>query len=244
MLTPRFFYTLPLEIGSTIKLPKDITNHAGRSLRLKEGTKISLFSGDNTEYHGTISFNSSDAFFNVEDIKEISRELPLRIGLAQGLATGDKMDFIIEKAVEIGVSDFYPIIAKRSVLKLNNEKFEKKLAHWSRIIISASEQCGRNKIMQLHQPQDINEFIQNTSDSLYLIAHPDAQSNFLGTAETEDFDNSIVLIGPEGGWDSTELEKLRKENSRLISLGQRVLRTETAGIVTVSYLTAIIQNRP
>lgn len=243
MLTPRFFCPLPLEIGSQSKLPKEISTHAGRSLRLKEGTKISLFDGNNLEFHGPIAFINGDAFFTPEYKFEISRELSIKVGLAQALSTADKMDFVIEKAVELGVSEFYPIIAKRSVLKISPDRLNKKMDHWRKIIISASEQCGRNILMKINEPQSIENFLKSSSGCKCFVAEPDSQNTLISESSTNDIQSSIICIGPEGGWNSTEIDLFSKSNSKFINLGERILRTETAGLMAISAWLALIQSR-
>jgi 16S rRNA (uracil1498-N3)-methyltransferase len=165
-------------------------------------------------------------------------ELRGRIGLIQGIASGDKMDWVVEKAVELGVSDLYPIAAERSVLKLAGPRLEKRLAHWRAVVCAASEQCGRNRLMRVHAPTALDRCLDELPGST-LFCHPDGERDLAAALGTTG-DVLNIAVGPEGGWSPGELDRARRRSLQAIRFGSRVLRTETAGITLVAAATALL----
>src|SRR5690606_25824769 len=147
---PRFYCPIPLLAHTRVALPDAAAHHASRALRLREGDAIVLFNGDGTQFPAQLRFEQGRAMADLGQPQHTGTELPGRIGLVQGLPSGDKMDWIIEKAAELGVSDVFPISAERSIVQLSGSRLEKRQTHWQRIAESASEQSGRNRIMQVH----------------------------------------------------------------------------------------------
>ncbi|MDN5844130.1 MAG: 16S rRNA (uracil(1498)-N(3))-methyltransferase, partial [Alcaligenaceae bacterium] len=152
MPPPRFHCPAPLAANTRIDLPAALAHHALRVLRLRPGTAITLFNGTGGEYAAVLHADGAQAWAETEGFNPIERELPGRITLLQGLASGDKMDWIIEKAVEMGIARLAPITAQRSVLQLSGPRLDKRMQHWRRIAQSAGEQCGRNQIMHIDVP--------------------------------------------------------------------------------------------
>lgn len=242
MAGPRFYCPTELAANSTINLPHDVAHHAVRVLRLKPGTPICLFNGTGGHYDATLHIEGKTAYANIGTFHNPLRELQGNITLVQGMASGDKMDWIIEKAVELGVSRLVPITAQRSVLQLGGERLTKRMAHWQRVICSASEQCGRNLLMQLDSPVSLQAYLKTLppqTDSLPLFCHPDAEQT-LAQALHAGPQSIILLVGPEGGWSDEEQGLVSGTTLQPVRFGPRVLRTETAGLALTAACTALL----
>ncbi|WP_243140607.1 16S rRNA (uracil(1498)-N(3))-methyltransferase [Pelistega ratti] len=245
MALPRFFCPIPLQINTIITLPPEVAHHAGRSLRLKEGTRIILFNGLGGEYHGTLLFNQGTAQADLDFFDSQNRGITGNITLVQALASGDKMDWIIEKAVEMGVSHLIPIKAERSILQLSGTRLEKRQQHWQAIIQSASEQSGRNILMTLSPLQTLKQFFQSTVHANYLLADPEGDislTHYLNQHHNS-LNNIYFFIGPEGGWSPKETEEIVKHGATRVRFGDSILRTETAGIALSSAAASVLNWR-
>lgn len=239
MSLPRFFcnndLASALEQGLAIHLDKAIAHYMQRVLRLPEQSQVLLFNGQGGEYLARLHYKGKAAQAEVLQFNNIERELPWSISIAQGLATGDKMDWICEKAVEMGATSLIPIAAKHSTLKLSGERLKKRLAHWQRIAQAASEQCGRNRLLTVEALQTIAQLTQQTADfqAQLLFCDPDADQDFpaaLAQAAQRNNTHWILLIGPEGGWSEDEKKMALAAGAITMRFGSRVLRTETAAI--------------
>ncbi len=241
MALPRFFCPIPLENNTLITLPKEAAHHAGRSLRLREGTRIALFNGHGGEYQGILYFNEGIAQVQIDCLIEDNRQLGGNITLIQALASGDKMDWIIEKAVELGVNRFIPVAAERSVLQLSGARLEKRQQHWQAIIQSACEQSGRNTLMELLPVQHLKNVFNTTGNTDLFVADPDGELSLTEYLRQHPILNDIgFFIGPEGGWSQKEVELMSKQGAIKIQFGSRILRTETAGLALSSASAAIL----
>lgn len=244
MALPRFFCPIPLTSNSLITLPREAAHHAGRSLRLREGTRIVLFNGEGGEYQGTLRFNQGIAQAEIDSFCPDNRTLTGKITLIQALASGDKMDWIIEKAVEIGVDCFIPVAAERSVLQLSGARLEKRQQHWQSIIQSACEQSGRNVLMELlpvHTLKNALAMLHGQNLTLF-IAHPEGDlslSTYL--RQHPSLQNIGFFVGPEGGWSDKEIQTMEHYHAIKVQFGDRVLRTETAGLALSSAAAAILE---
>ncbi|AWB33671.1 16S rRNA (uracil(1498)-N(3))-methyltransferase [Orrella marina] len=243
MTTARFFCDTRLEHCDTIELPDDVAHHV-RVRRLREGEPIVLFDGKGRQAEARISvISKSLCQAKIESSSLVSREISGKITLVQAMASQDKMDWIIEKATELGVTRMIAVQASRSVVKLNSDRASKRAAHGRRLIESASEQCGRNHLMQLLMPHSLKQAIEACKDQPMLAcvlseaALPLTSESLLETVRRHQ--GCSVFIGPEGGWAPDEQNELIKAGAVAISLGRRVLRTETAGLAAVSALTAL-----
>ena len=240
MTAPRFYCRCPLAPNQTIELPPELAHHAMRVLRLKSGTAIVLFDGTGGEYAATLLVDGKKGKAEVGDHHRVEVESPGCITLAQGIAAADKMDWIIEKAVELGVKRLVPIAAQRSVLKLAGERLDKRTLHWNRIAQAASEQCGRNRIMSIEAPQSLRAYLSQVDASRQpiLFCHPDAE---LALAEVlqPGMMRLTLLVGPEGGWSDEEKALARRSELTPVKLGERVLRTETAGLALIAAASAL-----
>ncbi|WP_341667584.1 16S rRNA (uracil(1498)-N(3))-methyltransferase [Alcaligenes sp. SDU_A2] len=238
MAAPRFYHPLPLEAGADIALPEALAHHAIRVLRLTDGADILLFDGHGAQYPATLHIEGKKGRASLGQAQTPPTELNGNITVLQGIAAGDKMDWIIEKSVELGVRRFVPIRARRSVLQLNAERQAKRLVHWQRVIESASEQCGRNRLMELAEPVTLAEYWQQAAQGLHLFCDPDAEQTLAQTLAPEHHD-VVLLIGPEGGWAEQERASAVQAQARAIRFGHRVLRTETAALALTSAISAL-----
>lgn len=235
----RLFCDFPLVVGTNIDLPKETSRHI-HVLRLSPGNEIVLFNGTGGEYPARITaLDKTKASVNIlsHDRREV--ELPYKITLAQALPEAGKMDWIIEKAVELGASVIQPLAARRSVVRLNAERAEKRLARWLTLVTAASEQCGRNTLLQIGEPLGFNAFIENSGEPLRVIFTPRASETLAAWAAKQAPQSITIMIGPEGGF-SPEEEELAIQNGVIpLSMGSRILRTETAGLAAIAAINAL-----
>ena len=252
---PRFYSPEPLAIG-IVSLDKDTAHHI-QVLRLRLGDAVSLFNGDGNNYQAVL--RSLDKPVSVEIISALpaNTELPVAISLAQGLVEPSKMDWLIEKAVELGVQNIYPIAAARSVTKLDETRAAKRLAHWHALAIAASQQCGRSVLISVEQPLGVKATLlnaalfkinsissvqqtgQNTSKPHHLLMHPEGGISLQQWCATHPPHPVCLWVGPEGGWSPAELAELESAGAQRVHFGTRVLRTETAGLAVAAAIQAL-----
>lgn len=217
-----------------LHLPESVANHAVRVLRLDVGDALVLFDGDGGEYPGIIATAERGAVtVTLGEYSQVNRESPLDIWLLQALAVGDKMDWVVQKAVELGATAVLPWQAERSVLKLDAAKAAKRQSHWQSIAIAACEQCGRNRIPVVHLPQSLTAALAASKGRRVLGLMPGA-SNSLALSRAP----MCLVIGPEGGFTDGEIATIHSHSGEPLALGPRVLRTETAGLAALSALNA------
>lgn len=239
MSLPRFYCDTPLAAGQRLTLPQPLAHHAVRVLRLRDGEAIVLFNGQGGEYPARLEIDGKAAHAQLGEAVDPATELPGRLILAQGLPSGDKMDWIIEKAVELGAAGVIPIAAQRSVLQLSGPRLEKRLAHWQRIVQSASEQCGRNRLMAVQAPQTLRDWLATPAEGVRIMAHPQADDHLSDWLKQQDRPEALTLmVGPEGGWSPEEMVHARAAGVQTVRLGPRVLRTETAGLALIASVSA------
>jgi 16S rRNA (uracil1498-N3)-methyltransferase len=236
---PRFFCPQPLAIGQLVPLPDTVAHHI-QVLRLAQGELITLFNGDGGEYTASLSeIGRRSASAEIKAHHPREAELPFAITLAQALPEGSKMDWIIEKAIELGVSGFQPLAAQRCVVKLSAERAEKKLEHWRGIIISASEQSGRNRLAQLAPPQDYKQWITQQDLHRRIILTPRAEQSLADWARHQAPQAVTLVVGPEGGLSEQEEDLALRHGALPLTMGPRILRTETAALAATSILQAL-----
>ncbi len=236
----RFYCPDKLALGTIVNLPESAAIHAARVLRMVEGDVAVLFNGDGIDYScklTTVKKNSVIAMVTAS--KAIENESPLTITLLQGISSGDRMDYTIQKAVELGVKCIQPIATERSVVKLNNERAAKRLIHWQSIAISACEQSGRAFVPTVLEPKPLSKWLaENPYGNQCRI-----QLNPIGAkriAEIKKPNNVIVLlIGAEGGLSKNEIEMANTNGFESIILGPRVLRTETAALAAIASIHSV-----
>jgi 16S rRNA (uracil1498-N3)-methyltransferase len=236
---PRFFCPQPLAIGQIITLPEPVAHHI-QVLRLAPGELITVFNGDGGEYSATltqIERRSVSAEIKVHHAREV--ELPFAVTLAQALPEGSKMDWIIEKAIELGVTGFQPLAAQRCVVRLSAERAEKKMGHWQGIIESASEQSGRNRLARLAPLQDYKQWITQQDMHRRIILTPRAQQSLPDWARHQGPQAVTLVIGPEGGLTEAEENDALRHGALALAIGPRILRTETAALAAVAALSGL-----
>ncbi len=240
MPAPRFYCDAPLAAGARIALPEALAHHALRVLRLRAGETVTLFNGLGGEYPAVLEVEGKAGFAQLGDFNPREAELGGCITLVQGLPSGDKMDWVVEKAVELGAARVSPIAAQRSVLQLSGARLEKRVGHWQRIAQSAAEQCGRNRLMAVDAPQTLDDWLGQAPDGLRVLCHPEADEDLASALQAAANEPAItLLVGPEGGWSDKEQEAARKAGVRAVRFGPRVLRTETAGLALLSAVSAL-----
>ncbi len=238
MNLPRFYCRDVLSPGAHIDLPEPVARHAVRVLRLPPGAAIVLFDGRGGEYDAHIErIEKSRVVAVLGAWRDVERESRLAITLVQAVQAGDKMDFTIQKAVELGVANIVPVDSRRSVIRLAGERAGKRVAHWQGVAASACEQCGRNQVPMVAPLEKLDHWLARPAhEGLRLMLAPDAEhtlAELLPTTQVE------LLIGAEGGLDPQEVIAAKQQGFQAVRLGPRVLRTETAGLAALAALQAL-----
>ena len=240
MRTIRVYVDAPLASGSELALPENTAMHLSRVLRLSVGDPCVLFNGDGRDYDARIvALDKRGLRVAVgSSSRAVENESRLRIVLLQGVARGEKMDLILQKATELGVAAFVPLWSQRSEVKLDGARADKRLAHWRGVVAAACEQSGRAYMPEVASPVPLATALQQLPPGgLRLILDPQGESTFA----TLDFDAAAsvyLAIGPEGGWSDTDRAQLRAAGFQGLRLGPRILRTETAGLAAIAALQA------
>ncbi len=234
MRIPRLYLPVPLTVGATVALNDNAFNHAVRVLRLKPGAALILFDGAGGACAATlVDVGKRDAWARVAETLPGEVESPLRVVLAQGVSRGEKMDYTLQKAVELGVAVIQPLFAERGGIGLTGERLARKTQHWRGIVIGACEQCGRNRLPELREPLPLAEWLrQPVEPGLRLLLDPLAERGLRGLEPPTGV--VTLLIGPEGGLSSAETAQARQAGFTGVRLGPRVLRTETAGVAALA----------
>jgi len=233
---PRFYISQPLAIGQLVSLPEAVAHHI-QVLRLAPGELVTLFNGQGGEYSATLSeIGKRHVSVEIKTHQPREVELPFGITLAQALPEASKMDWIIEKAIELGVSGVQPLAAQRCVVRLSAERAEKKMAHWQGIIESASEQSGRNRLAQLAPLQDYKQWITQQDMHRRIILTPRAEQSLADWARHQSPQAVTLVIGPEGGLSDAEENLAIQHGALPLAMGPRILRTETAGLSAAAIL--------
>lgn len=232
MSGPRVYCQQPLTLQQTIELDEVAVGHVIRVLRLNDGDAIRVFNGDGNEYAATLcDVTKKRANAMVTEILSSDEQQPLALHLGQVISKGDRMDFTIQKATELGIAEITPLWSERCEVKLKGERLEKKLEHWRRVAISACEQSGRNLVPAIHAPQHFADWCKHCEADLKFTLHPHKQKPL---SEYQTPQSLALLVGPEGGFSETEVEQSLSCNFYGLTLGPRVLRTETAALAALS----------
>jgi 16S rRNA (uracil1498-N3)-methyltransferase len=239
-MIPRFHCPLPLSPGALVELPAAVAHHAVRVLRMPHGAPLILFDGAGGEWRATLKLGAGGAAYaQLGEFCAVEREAPFSLTLAQALPAGDKMDWIVEKCVELGVAAIQPIAARRSVIRLAPERMARRVAHWNAIAVAACEQCGRNRTPIVAPALDLAQYLaQATRQNAVLFTLAPESEQTLKTLPRPTTP-IIAFIGPEGGWDATETQAMQAAGCIELRLGPRVLRTETAGAALLAALQAL-----
>lgn len=236
---PRFYIPIQLDIGATLALPESVAHHI-QVLRLALGTPITLFNGSGGEYTASItSIEKKRVSVEIKTFSAREVELPYAITLAQALPEASKLDWIIEKAVELGAAAIQPLSAQRCVVRLSADRLEKKQAHWQGVIVAASEQSGRNRLPHLARLASLNEWLNQQDLHKRILLSPRGEDSLSNWARHQPPQSVALLIGPEGGFTEAEENTACAQGALMLSMGARILRTETAGLAALAALNAI-----
>ncbi|RZZ90856.1 16S rRNA (uracil(1498)-N(3))-methyltransferase [Pseudoxanthomonas winnipegensis] len=239
MRVTRVHVEAALAPGHEVALPEDAAAHLARVLRLREGDACVLFNGDGHDYPARlVSLDKRQVRARIEAAQPLQNESPLRIVLLQGIARGEKMDLILQKATELGVARILPVDSERSEVKLSGERLHKRLAHWQGVVVAACEQSGRARVPEVASPQAlIAAAAALPDDTLRLLLDPQG-AHALSTLQAPASQRVVIAIGPEGGWSPRDRQALEAAGFQGLRLGPRVLRTETAGLAAIAALQA------
>jgi len=234
MTTPRFYCPDILAQSGAAELPEQAAHHAARVLRLQAGDRLSVFNGRGGEGEALITgIGKRNVTLEIVGWHAVERESPLQILLAQAISAGEKMDFTLQKAVELGIGNIQPLASERSVVRLSGERAEKRVAHWQGVVVAACEQSGRNHVPEVASIRPMLDWLgQQDGPELRLMLSPTAEIRLRDLPKPTG--NIILLIGPEGGLSTTEAEAAQRYGFTPVRLGARVLRTETAALAALA----------
>ena len=235
MRSYRVYSSSPLTLGQVCALDEHASHHLAKVLRVKVSTQISVFNGDGQDYSGHIdAVSKQQVTVNITSVKSIHTESTLRTCLALAVSKGDRFDWAIKKATELGVTSIVPILSQRVDVRLSPERWLKKRAHWQQVVISACEQSGRAVIPEVFSPEPLDSWVAGVEADCKYLLDPALESEETSTTP----ESVAVLIGPEGGFTSEELRLASQFGFYALRLGPRVLRTETAPLVALSVIGA------
>ena len=234
MRVPRLFVDMPLASDSEIQLDAGSANHLLKVLRLRPGAPLLLFNGAGGEYRAVLGLSKSGVV-SIGAFSDREAESPLDLCLAQGISRGERMDYTVQKAVELGVTEIVPLSTERCGVVLDGARMEKRVQHWQRVAQSACAQCGRNRVPRVSAVNCLSAWLDSV-EGRRLVLHPQAT---VGLAAIEPATDITLLIGPEGGLSDAELAMARHAGFTPVHLGPRVLRTETAAVVALSIIQAL-----
>lgn len=235
MRIPRIYHPSPLETTDSVVLSDDAANHVARVLRMAQGDRLELFDGSNQIFDAEIiQANKKQVEVSLSRGRIDDRESPLHLHLGQVISRGDKMEFTIQKSIELGVNVITPLFSERCGVKLDGDRLNKKIQQWQKIAIAACEQCGRNRIPEIRNVCSLKQWCSEQETGLKLNLHPRAsQSINMLPLQLKDI---RLLIGPEGGLSAAEIEMTTYYGFTDILLGPRILRTETAALTAITAL--------
>lgn len=232
-MSPRIYTDQSLRAQTTVTLEEAPSKHLIKVLRLRPGAHLRLFNGDGRDYEGQLrSTAKQGAEVEIHQASAMEPEPEIRFILGQGISRGERMDYVIQKAVELGVSGFVPLFTERTVVKLKGEKQERRLEHWRKVMIAACEQSGRRFLPVIEHPTGIEEWVGGLGSSSKLVLDPQAQQSLHDL--TPPTDSVHLLIGPEGGLCREEMELAQRCGFTGVRLGPRILRTETAPLAALA----------
>lgn len=234
MSGPRIYVEAELTLGANLPLDENNFAHLIRVLRMNEGDAIRVFNGSGLEYAARLAeVSKKSASFVITEL--LSEEAPalLHLHLGQVISKGERMDFTIQKATELGISEITPLVSERCDVRLKGERQDKKLEHWQKIAISASQQSGRNRVPVIHPVQTLEEWLAARNEQIKLVLHPHQQQPL---SQYDQPQSVALLVGPEGGFSEAEVAHTLAQGFDGLKLGPRILRTETAALVALSVL--------
>jgi len=234
MRIPRIHTEAPLTSGNSVELDEAPSRHLAKALRMEAGRELILFNGRGGEYQATISaITKKCVTVIVGKPKSDDRRSPLTIHLGIGLSKGDRFEWVLQKAAELGVSHITPLFTERSEVKLNGPRLDKKMASWQQVLISACEQCQLNIVPQLFPPSRLAPWLETREEQKRFVLHHRTDEQLDATQQV---DSAALLVGPEGGLSSDEINLAEQQSFQALRLGPRVFRTETAPLAAISIL--------
>ncbi|WP_332878174.1 16S rRNA (uracil(1498)-N(3))-methyltransferase [Massilia sp. S19_KUP03_FR1] len=235
---PRFYCPLPLAPGLVVDLPEAVAHHL-HVVRQQAGAQLTLFNGAGGQYGATLQeVGKRRASARVDAFEAVEVELGYAITLAQALPEASKMDWIIEKAVELGVAAIVPLAAQRCVTRLSGERAEKRQAHWQGIIVAASEQSGRNRLATLAGLEVFAKWLAQPAPAARILLSPRGKATLAEWAGAHAAQDVVLMVGPEGGFAPEEEDAAIAAGALPLTMGRRILRTETAGLAALATLNA------
>lgn len=237
---PKFFISdSKFKISDTIEITGNDAHHISKTLRMKDGDELVVTSSDGVDYHCTIEgFSSSSVYLKVCDVRKSEVEGSVKISLFQALAKGDKMETVIQKCIELGVYEIYPVATERCVVKLDQDTIKKKTQRWNKIALEASKQCGRGIVPRVHDTIDFKKCVELLSrlDKRFFCYELEDGKTIKDVISSKGFSTAGFFIGPEGGISPAEVEYAISQGIEAVSLGKLILRTETAGPAVMAML--------
>lgn len=234
MRIPRFYDDQPLAAEQTVDLSDAVVQHVCRALRMRVGDPIILFNGDGNEYHAQLeTVEKRRASVRILEVSQPAVESPLQIRIGQSLSRGERMDYAVQKATEMGMQQMFPLFSERCEVKLNNERQDKRIRHWQQVAISACEQSGRCAVPTINAPQTLEQWVAQEDAELKLVLHHHTATPLGDFTPPQ---SVALLIGPEGGLTEREVELARDHGFQPVAFGPRVMRTETAPVAALALL--------
>lgn len=238
MRIPRIFYPHHIPLEQEFPLTDDAAHHIATVLRLKANHPIVLFNGDGNEYSAQIvHIERRKVHVEADACLSLSKESLLSIHLGQGVSKGDRMDTVLQKSVELGVTEITPVLTERCTVKLDEKRWEKKQQQWQKIVVGACEQCGRNTVPTLNTPVTLEQWLSHSTTTSRFVLAPGAEQAL--SRQPYNSQGYRLLIGPEGGLSANEVHQANECGYLSVSMGPRVLRTETAALASISILQAL-----
>ena len=232
MRITRIYQSTSLAIGQEVVLDKDASHHLAKVLRIKIGSPLSMFNGEPKFFHGIVrEISKSAVVVSIESVELVATESPLKTHLGQVLSRGDRMDFAIQKATELGVTEITPLFSERCEVKIPADKIEKKRLHWQQVAISACEQSFRTLPPIIHKPRTVESWISDLDTEVKCVLHHRSEESL---PKEKSIKSAGLLIGPEGGLSESEILAAIGKGFQALTIGPRVLRTETAPIVALT----------
>ncbi|MFM8518412.1 MAG: 16S rRNA (uracil(1498)-N(3))-methyltransferase [Nevskiaceae bacterium] len=238
----RLFVPQPLQSGELVELPSEVARHVRQVLRLREGAEVVLFDGRGGEFVAQLqAAGRTSVRARVDQHRAIERESPLGITLLQGIARGERMDFVVQKATELGVQRIVPVMMARCVVQLGAERADRRREHWLAVAASACEQCGRNRLPLISEPMTLATACDASTESLRWLLDPEGEVTLrealaAATVAASPVRNITLLVGPEGGLEPQEQQLAIQPGFRGLRFGPRILRTETAALAVIAAL--------
>lgn len=235
MRIPRIYQPAPLATNQVVELDAQATTHLTRVLRLKTGDDLVVFNGEGGEYQATVfTVERRSARIRIGEYVDRSVESPLELVLVQGVSRGERMDYTVQKAVELGVTRIIPVMTERTVVNLKGERQQRRREHWQAVVNSACEQCGRTFVPEVESIISYQNWLGTPNEGSKFVLHHRAEQ---GLGESADLQNPVsLLVGPEGGLTTTEISAAQSAGYLPWRLGPRVLRTETAAVTALTIL--------